>query len=613
MAITLRSVKGANLTANEVDNNFTELSGSIRNILTGTSTAASASTAVTASHALTASYAMNASGGGILYENSAGQVSTVARLKITNDTLSYGVQSPGGGSGNTGSLSVNLSAISAHIEGDDIIPTTDGVYDLGSSANKWFDGYFTNNIAIGNLNLSNDSGSLVVDTDVVTTAISADIANIGSINIIEDTITADTTLGADEYASNQDIVKIGSNLKILGSIYGSKYIFVQGAGTPAENGLKLLAAYDYAKELRLDTPATGSNDRFTVVVSPGDYYLEEKLLIDTDNIDVVSLTGQADVIIKTPYVENRAEYGGGDYRTTPVHVNEVENVTVRGINVGINAMLVRTLVDSVLIENCVGGENSFTIGGYNNWPAQQEQIYIKGTFKNCIAGDYSYAYFSNRSACKFINCTGGNNSFGYFCLYDESEYIDCKGGNLSFSSQHGEYGSRTTYIYGATYTRCTAGNRSFGHFAASINSSTTFTDCVGTQNCFGSNATSNSGYYLRCKAESIATNSIGGVQTAGTWKDCVATGGSSWTNIVGGIYDNCYSYLEAFLSVAGTGTYLINCVSGPGGFGSSFANAIAINCVIYKGSGGVTSEFATPQYGAKQINCVHGDNVLINR
>jgi hypothetical protein len=58
MAIVTRTGKGANLTANEVDNNFLELSGSIRGVLTGTSNAA------TASYALTASYAMNGGGGG---------------------------------------------------------------------------------------------------------------------------------------------------------------------------------------------------------------------------------------------------------------------------------------------------------------------------------------------------------------------------------------------------------------------------------------------------------------------------------------------------------------------------------------------------------------------
>jgi hypothetical protein len=82
MAITTRGGKGVNLTANEVDTNFLELSGSIGNILTGTSNAATASraltavsasnattaslalTAVSASYALTASYAMNGGGGG---------------------------------------------------------------------------------------------------------------------------------------------------------------------------------------------------------------------------------------------------------------------------------------------------------------------------------------------------------------------------------------------------------------------------------------------------------------------------------------------------------------------------------------------------------------------
>ena len=604
MALTLRTNRSSNLTATEVDNNFLELSGSIADIIDGTITVASAS------------YAANGGGGGggagsIEYENAAGQVSPITRLKLSNETLQYG------NSLGTGSLSVRLSAISDHIQGSDIIPTTDGIYDLGSDSKRWFDGYFTNNVSIGDINITDEGGSALFDADIITPALSADIANIGNINIIENTISVDVDASA-EYAGNPTKLTIGTGLEVLGSTYGDKYVLVNGAGTPAENGAELFAAYDYAKAVLAATPPTGADDRFTVVITPGEYFVETPFTIDTNNIDVVSLTGGADVIITSPSPWDgvtifEGEFGGGQVQKTPVHINGVQNVTVRGLNTGTKAILTRILSDTVLIENCIGGENSFTIAGWNDFIGQQEQIYTKGTFKNCTGGDSSFMLFSHRNGCTFINCTAGNQSFGYFASTEEGIYIDCTAGNLSFSSRHGESGQRATSIFGS-YTRCKAGNKSFGHYAGNVYSQTFFVDCEGGQDCFGSNATTNAAYYLRCRAETIATNALGDGNVGGVWRDCVAVGGGgSWANVIGGIFENCYSNFDAFASVAGTGAYLINCSVGYGGFGTSFQNATAINCVIRKNSGGVQSEFVLPTNGGKQINCVHGNNVLINR
>jgi hypothetical protein len=57
MPLILRSVKGSNLTANEVDGNFTFLSSSINNVVSGSVTVTSASYALSASNAATASLA----------------------------------------------------------------------------------------------------------------------------------------------------------------------------------------------------------------------------------------------------------------------------------------------------------------------------------------------------------------------------------------------------------------------------------------------------------------------------------------------------------------------------------------------------------------------------
>src|SRR6056300_1304212 len=61
----------------------------------------------------------------------------------------------------TGSGSADLGAVA-----EDILPSFDEIYDIGSSTYKWYDGYFTNSINLDTIALTNSSGTLSINSDV---------------------------------------------------------------------------------------------------------------------------------------------------------------------------------------------------------------------------------------------------------------------------------------------------------------------------------------------------------------------------------------------------------------------------------------------------------------
>jgi hypothetical protein len=72
---------------------------------------------------------------------------------------------------------------------------------------------------------------------------------------------------------------------------GTDYIIVQANGTPEENAQEFIAAY--AEAVAADKDA---EHRFTLVLAPGHYKFLETFLHEESFIDIVSLTGEQDVI-----------------------------------------------------------------------------------------------------------------------------------------------------------------------------------------------------------------------------------------------------------------------------------------------------------------------------
>src|SRR6056300_136816 len=104
----------------------------------------------------------------------------------------------------TGSGSADLGAVA-----EDILPSFDEIYDIGSSTYKWYDGYFTNSINLDTIALTNSSGTLSINSDVIVGSLLVD-----SLLLSENTITADAST-ALQYLGDKGVVEINnSNLDV---------------------------------------------------------------------------------------------------------------------------------------------------------------------------------------------------------------------------------------------------------------------------------------------------------------------------------------------------------------------------------------------------------------
>ena len=231
---------------------------------------------------------------------------------------------------------------------------------------------------------------------------------------------------------------------------GSNYIFIEANGTPTQNGLGLVASYALVK-----TIPPSSTNKFSILAGPGQYLLNSDFELDTEYLDVISLTGERDVYIT----------GSGT-----IFVNS-DNITVRGRDVDTKNFTITSSFPNTIIKNCKGGDYSF--GGDSTL---LNAFIMAGTFIDCEGGDYSFA--GNGFAYgTFINCIGGDNSFGNNC---DGIFTNCVGGDNSFATQ----GS----IEGGIFKNCTGGDNSFAS-ALNIDLGSTLKECVGGINSFASSGT----------------------------------------------------------------------------------------------------------------------------
>lgn len=91
----------------------------------------------------------------------------------------------------------DLSAVA-----EDILPSFDAVYDLGSTTNQWYDLFVSNSVTIGGGSLSGNEAGLVTDTILV-----------GELLTTLNTITPDAS-SALQYAGDQGAVEIIGNLDV---------------------------------------------------------------------------------------------------------------------------------------------------------------------------------------------------------------------------------------------------------------------------------------------------------------------------------------------------------------------------------------------------------------
>lgn len=317
----------------------------------------------------------------------------------------------------------------------------------------------------------------------------------GGVEIVNDLTTGGTTKAL---SAEQGMVLYLSKL----ASSGSSYLYVSGIGNPTDNAAELQAAYDEAKKMPrflgfLDPSSTrymyagqtfgtyidgfkyhkvladgqylplqmagsiivtaeeAKSTRTTVIVVPGEYNFGAAAFVaDAWGIDIVSLTGNPDVIINSTE-ETSSGYLYGIKVTA-------DNVLIKGINCKTNTFYIADNLDDLICEYCTGGYGSFahnggiasgtfnyciagggSFGGYGT---------ASGTFNNCIADDNSFGTQGNASGT-FNNCKGGDNSFGTYGGIISGTFNHCIGGDNSFGTYYGTI-NETARLY---YTRITSG------------------------------------------------------------------------------------------------------------------------------------------------------------
>ena len=222
---------------------------------------------------------------------------------------------------------------------------------------------------------------------------------------------------------------------------GTNYLIVYGTGTPEENGAELQAAYEAAKRMPrylglLDdnirttlykgqtyraladgshykmlvdytgyppietgeysifvTEAEAKSVRTTVIVAPGEYnFGASAFVVDSPGINIVSLTGNSDVIIGSSEVNSEYNYIYGIKVTA-------NDILIKGINCKTNTFYIADNLDNLICEYCIGGICSF--GRIS-----------PGVFNYCTGGIFSFGSPGGTASGVFNHCTAGMSSFG---------------------------------------------------------------------------------------------------------------------------------------------------------------------------------------------------------
>jgi hypothetical protein len=397
---------------------------------------------------------------------------------------------------------------------------------------------------------------------------------------------------------------IGANLGFTGSplklaareqLRGNNYIVVYGNNnTPQQNGIELLSKYNFAKIVFPFSQPKSDSNRFTVFVAPGVYVLDfVDITLDTPYIDIISLSGETDVVISST-ISN-----------VPFLV-DTSDIKLRGFNLGSQAININSAYSNNYFENIIGGDYNFSNGNFNGQVAgnfkncvgrsrcfadiNNEEILISSTLENCTALDFSFGHQLESSVLK--NCLAGSQSFG-FSTITEAILNDCESGMESFGCEKA--------IFGSTLTNCTADRGSFGRtnvfgqstiieksqlnnckagnnsFAVENSEDSSFINCVGGEESFGANSANAT--YKNCKGDRYSFGagqllSWPDLTAGGNFYNCEAGDGSFGINISNGNYYYCIAGGDSFTgrTQGGMGGYAAYCKGmNPTSSGSSTA------------------------------------------
>jgi hypothetical protein len=380
---------------------------------------------------------------------------------------------------------------------------------------------------------------------------------------------------------------LGDKLEVKEPLKGNNYIVVYGnLLNTFSNGKELVDKLAFAKTLTPNGQLLSDTNRMTVLVAPGKYDVDFTLEMDTPYVDLISLTGDADVFLTSLN-------GAGD-TAIKVTTSDIKikgfNLTEQGNNIIIEGAYSNNYFENIIgsggsfsngtfggqvagnFKNCVGGEGCFA-------NIKNEEILISSTLENCTAVEVSFGYVIVEST--LINCLAGAQSFGFFAI-SESILNDCESGMESFgcakaisgstltncTADRGSFGrtnvpGESTIIEASQLNNCKAGNNSF---AVKNSDDSSFINCVGGDESFGANIANS--IYKNCKG---GNNSFGaGLQS---WPDLIA----------GGKFYNCEAGDGSFGTNESTGNFYY-CKAGDGSFGTNESTGNFYYCKAGDGS-----------------------------
>lgn len=335
---------------------------------------------------------------------------------------------------------------------------------------------------------------------------------------------------------------------------GTYYIKVCAEGTPVQNAQEVVAAYAQAQSL-----VPTKDNVITIILSPGEYAFNGAFVLNTDYINLVTLTGNMDAVF------DRADVSGDPFSSSPLDVAyclslECDEVLVSGIQGKIrnspNFNSYAGVSDFRLPINIADGQIDYTFinchGGDFGFGADLTEgslpKNILGRFENCEGGLSSFAYYGNADGT-FINCSAiSDNSFGFFGSCG-GFFSDCVSGRNGFSYSG---------IAGGTFIRCKASSSSFGCLNKA---SGTFTDCRGGNECFGGFGEA-SGFFFNCVADNY---SFGSGDTSGVFFNCTGTTNcfaGAFLGTASGTFINCTGLDYCFAEQGDCTGFFMNCQSG---------------------------------------------------
>jgi hypothetical protein len=246
-----------------------------------------------------------------------------------------------------------------------------------------------------------------------------------------------------------------------------------------------------------------ANNRIVVVCGAGKYQFATEFTMDTQFIDLVSLTGNRDVKLFSD-------------ESLGIMVM-ADNVFIKGVDVGAKSFFQDLDTNFIICENCKGGDGSFgggttdatctyinCEGGVGSFNRYQRAA---GTYINCKGGGESFGCYTQATGT-FINCEGGVHSFGAFDVASGT-FINCVGGEYSFGGGYDDSGA----VASGTFDNCKGGDNSFGGGYGTA--SGIFTNCVGGLNSFagiaGVGDLTGKLYYCRLTAGTFRTPTAPGL------------------------------------------------------------------------------------------------------